>query len=121
MRNIFRIGLGVCLIVALFLSASPVYADDPPDEDSNTVVDVEVDGELKADIAVTGPAELNVEARGPSEVDINTDDQVDLNVEAIEPSEVTVNGKKLVPIVAGAIPALGFLSFFLLRRRNQRG
>jgi len=122
MKDIVRIGVAVLLAVVMCLSISyTLYADDPPDdEDSGTVIDIRIDGDVGIDIRASGPTELNVETRGPSEVDINTDDQVNLNVEAIEPSEVTVDGKKLVPIVAGTIPALGFLSFFFVRR-NQRG
>lgn len=134
MRHIIRIGLVLFLMVALFLCASPVvYADDPPDEDSDTVVDIEIDGDLKVDIDASGPAELNVGVEGPSKVKIDITDEVKLDVEASDELEVIVNEQeldeplrsdgqsgKLVPIVAGAIPLIGLISFLVIRRKKSK-
>lgn len=92
--KLLKIGLGVFLIAVLFLSVNPVHADDPSDNTSATVINVQVNGEVNASIDVSGPAELNVEAGGSSKVDVNTDNQVALNVQATDPAEVTVNKDK---------------------------
>jgi hypothetical protein len=126
----------VFLMLAMLLCASPVaYAHDPPDEDSDTVVDVEVDGDLEVDIGVSGPAELNVGVEGPSEVHIDAGDEVRVNVEASDESQVFIDEQSLdnptqkpepagyqesvVPIISGVFPAAGLLAFFLIRRRAK--
>jgi hypothetical protein len=127
----------VLLMLAMFLFASPVaYADDPPDQDSDMVVDVEVDGELEVDIGVSGPAELNVGVEGPAEVHIDAGDEVKLNIEASDESQVSVDDQSLdnpalkpdepagyqesvVPVVSGLFPTAGLLAFFLIRRRAK--
>jgi len=127
-------------MLAMLLFASAVaYADDPPD-DPDTVVDVEVDGELEVDIGVSGPAELNVGVEGPSEVHIDAGDEVRVNVQASDESQVFLDDQSLdnpaqkpdepaesvVPIISGVFPAAGLLAFFLIRRKaknniNKRG
>ena len=125
----------ILLMLVTLLFASPVaYADAPPDDDADTVVDVEVGGELEVDIGVSGPAELNVGVEGPSEVHIDAGDEVELNVEASDESQVFVDDQRLdnpaqkpdepaqgivVPVISGVIPAAGLLAFFLIRRRAQ--
>lgn len=125
----------VLLMLAMLLFASPVaYADDPPD-DADTVVDVEVDGELEVDIGVSGPAELNVGVEGPSEVHIDAGDEVRVNVQASDESQVSIDDQSLdnpahpdepagyqesvVPIISGVFPAAALFAFFLIRRRAQ--
>jgi hypothetical protein len=126
----------VLLMLAMLLFASPVaYADDPPDEDSDTVVDVEVDGDLEVDIGVGGPAELNVGVEGPSQVHIDAGNEVRVNVQASDESQVFVDDQSLdnpaqpdepegyqesvVPIISGVFPAAGLFAFFLIRRRAK--
>lgn len=92
----FRLVSIAFLMLAMLLWASPVvYADDPPDEDSDMKVDVEIDGDLKVNIGVSGPAELNVGVEGPSEIHIDAGDEVNLNVEASDESQVFIEGQKL--------------------------
>ena len=134
----FRLLSVVFLMLAMLLFASPVaYADDPPDEDSDTVVDVEVDGDLEVDIGVSGPAELNVGVEGPSEVHIDAGDEVKVNVEAGDESQVFVDDhsldntaqkpdeptgyqESLVPVISGVFPVAGLFAFFLIRRRKAK-
>ena len=127
----------IFLMLATLLCSSPVaYADDPPDGDSEMVVNVEVDGELEVDIEVSGPAELNVGVEGPSQVHIDAGDEVEVNVEAGEESQVLLDDQSLdntaqnpdepvgyqegiVPVMSGVFPAAGLLAFFLIRRRAK--
>jgi len=131
----FRLLSVIFLMLAMLLFASPaVYADDPPDEDSDTVIDIGIDGELEVDIGVRGPAELNVGVEGPSEVHIDAGDEVSVNIEASDESQVFLDDHSLdnpaqksdepaqgsiVPVISGAFPAAGLLAFFLIRRRAQ--
>lgn len=148
--KLLKIGLGLCLIATLFLSVSPIYADDSLDEDSEMKVDISIDGELNVNIDVSGPAELNVESRGPSEVNINTDERVNLKVQASDESQIFAGnqgidnptqiptvlsatyqeGQKVdgrtsklnsyLPIIAGAFLVLGLLTFLLVRRKMRK-
>lgn len=134
-KTLIRTFVASIFLVIATLTFSPVaYADDPPDEDSGTVVDIEVDGELEVDIGVSGPAELNVGVEGPSEVHIDAGDEVRVNVQASDESQVFLDGRSLdnpaqepdepaqgsvVPVVSGAFPAAGLLAFFLIRRRAK--
>lgn len=130
----FGLLLAMFLLVGMLLGATVAYADDPPDEDADTVVDVEVDGDLEIDIKVSGPTELNVGVEGPSEVHIDAGDEVDLNIEASDESQVFLDDQSLdnpaqkpdepaqgsvVPVISGVFPAAGLLAFFLIRRRAK--
>jgi len=125
----------ILLMLAMLLFASPIaYADDPPDEDADMKVDIEIDGDLEVDIGVSGPVELNVGVEGPSEVHIDAGDEVRVNIEASDESQVFLDDQRLdnpaqksdepaqgsvVPVISGAFPAAGLLAFFLIRRRAQ--
>ncbi len=127
----------IFLMLATLLFASTVaYADDPPDEDSDMVIDIGIDGELEVDIGVSGPAELNVGVEGPSEVHIDAGDEVEVNVEASDESQVLLDDQNfdntaqkpdeptgyqesVVPVISGVFPAAGLLAFFLIRRRAK--
>lgn len=116
--NWFRLLLAIFLMLAMLLFASPVaYADDPPDDDpdtavdietstglevdidvgdaSDTVIDIDVSGDFGVDIKATGPAELNVGVEGPSEVHIDASDEVELNVQASDESQVFIDDQSL--------------------------
>jgi len=130
-----RIILPIFLSVGMILCIGSVaYADAPPDEDSDTVIDIGIDGVLVVDIGVSGPAELNVEVEGPSEVHIDVSDEVKLNVQSSDNSQVFVDDQRLdnpaqkpdepaqgsiVPVISGVFPAAGLLAFFLIRRRAK--
>ncbi|HEY54746.1 MAG TPA: hypothetical protein G4N91_00470 [Dehalococcoidia bacterium] len=125
----------IFMMLATLLFASPVaYADDPPDEDSDTVIDIGIDGDLEVDIEVRGPAELNVGVEGPSQVHIDAGDEVGVNIEASDESQVFLDDHSLdnpaqkpdepaqgsvVPVISGVFPAAGLLAFLLIRRRAK--
>ena len=93
-KNMIRAGLISLLAIAMLLSPSQVvHADDGDKGNSDTVIDIGIDGNLKVDIDASGPAELNVEAKGPAQVSIDAGDEVKLNVEASDESQVIIKGQ----------------------------
>ena len=92
----FRLLSIAFLMLAMLLLASPfAYADDPPDDDSDTVVDIGIRGDVAVDIKARGSGELNVGVEGPSQVYIDVDDEVRLDVEAGDESQVFVDDEKV--------------------------
>jgi hypothetical protein len=87
----FSLLLIMSLLTGMLLSvSSAVYADDSHSDNSSTVIDIGISGNLKADISASGPAELNVEAQGPAQVSIDAGDEVKLNVKASDESQILI-------------------------------
>jgi len=83
----------ILAMLTLALLSTAVYADDGDKHDSDTVIDIGVNGDVKVDIDASGPAELNVGVQGPSEVNIDAGDEVKLNVEASDEPQVFIKGQ----------------------------
>jgi len=94
-KDMSRVTVVSLLAAAMLLSQSlAVYADDGDKGNSDTVIDIDVSGDVKVDISASGPSDLNVEAKGPAQVSIDAGDQVDLDVEASDESEVLIDGEE---------------------------
>lgn len=92
MRKFAGILIGVFLVILVIPNIA--YADDGDKDNSDTVIDVGISGDVKVDISASGPSDLNVEAKGPAQVSIDAGDQVDLDVEASDESEVFIDGEE---------------------------